>query len=184
MGKIQRIEVENFKSYAGQQTIGPFQNFTAVIGPNGSGKSNLMDAISFVLGIRARHLRSQELKDLIFKSDESQSMRTRACVTLVYDIAEGEVDNMDEGDELKFTRIVSPSGVGSYRINDREVTWDDYDKTLRSIGILVKARNFLVFQGDVESVASKSPRELTLYFEQISGYQFTLNYITTLWRAS
>lgn len=38
MGKLIRIEVENFKSYKGQQTIGPFHQFTSVIGPNGSGK--------------------------------------------------------------------------------------------------------------------------------------------------
>ncbi|CAB1120002.1 unnamed protein product [Ectocarpus sp. CCAP 1310/34] len=49
------------------------------------------------------------------------------------------------------------------------VTWESYEKRLRSIGVLVKARNFLVFQGDVESIASKSPKELTQLFEQISG---------------
>lgn len=33
-----RLELLNFKSYKGAQTIGPFlHNFTAVIGPNGSG---------------------------------------------------------------------------------------------------------------------------------------------------
>ena len=37
------------------------------------------------------------------------------------------------------------------------------------IGVLLKARNFLVFQGDVEAVASKSPQELTKLLEQISG---------------
>jgi structural maintenance of chromosome 1 len=36
-----RLEVENFKSYKGKQTIGPFTRFTAVIGPNGSGMSVL-----------------------------------------------------------------------------------------------------------------------------------------------
>ena len=45
MGRLIKIEAENFKSYAGKQIIGPFKDFTAVIGPNGSGKSNLMDAI-------------------------------------------------------------------------------------------------------------------------------------------
>lgn len=50
-----------------------------------------------------------------------------------------------------------------------QVTWESYEKRLRSIGVLVKARNFLVFQGDVESIASKSPKELTQLFEQISG---------------
>jgi structural maintenance of chromosome 1 len=33
----------------------------------------------------------------------------------------------------------------------------------------VKAKNFLVFQGDVEAVASQSPRELSRLIEQISG---------------
>ena len=34
---------------------------------------------------------------------------------------------------------------------------------------MVKARNFLVFQGDVESLASKSQDELTAVLEQVSG---------------
>lgn len=38
-----------------------------------------------------------------------------------------------------------------------------------SHNILVKAKNFLVFQGDVEAVASQSPRELSRLIEQISG---------------
>lgn len=37
MGRIDRLELENFKSYAGKQVIGPFKSFTAIIGPNGSG---------------------------------------------------------------------------------------------------------------------------------------------------
>ena len=40
---------------------------------------------------------------------------------------------------------------------------------LKDIGILVKARNFLVFQGDVEGVVNKSPKDLTAMFEIISG---------------
>jgi len=43
MGRIDRLETVNFKSWGGKQTIGPFGGFTAIIGPNGAGKSNLMD---------------------------------------------------------------------------------------------------------------------------------------------
>lgn len=35
---LNRLQVENFKSYKGKQTIGPFSKFTAVIGPNGAGE--------------------------------------------------------------------------------------------------------------------------------------------------
>ncbi len=39
MGYLERLELENFKSYKGLQTIGPFKTFTAIIGPNGAGQS-------------------------------------------------------------------------------------------------------------------------------------------------
>lgn len=37
MGRLIRLELENFKSYKGLQVIGPFKRFTAIIGPNGAG---------------------------------------------------------------------------------------------------------------------------------------------------
>ena len=62
------LTVKNFKSYAGEHTIGPFKDFTAIIGPNGSGKSNLMDAISFALCVQSAALRGNKLRDLIHDS--------------------------------------------------------------------------------------------------------------------
>ncbi|KAM1031996.1 hypothetical protein ACFX2C_035715 [Malus domestica] len=162
-GKILRLELENFKSYKGFQTIGPFYDFTAIIGPNGAGKSNLMDAISFVLGVRTGHLRGAQLKDLIYAFDdrEKDQKGRRAFVRLVYQLASGS--------ELQFTRAITGGAGSEYRIDGASVTWEEYNAKLRSLGILVKARNFLVFQGDVESIASKNPKELTALLEQISG---------------
>jgi structural maintenance of chromosome 1 len=37
MGYIRELRLENWKSYGGKQTIGPFHGFTAIIGPNGAG---------------------------------------------------------------------------------------------------------------------------------------------------
>ena len=75
---ITRMVLENFKSYAGVQNIGPFHHsFSSVVGsfmthvkpalcsscsqflagPNGSGKSNVIDAMLFVFGKRAKQLR-------------------------------------------------------------------------------------------------------------------------------
>lgn len=72
MGKLIKLELENFKSYNGKQIIGPFDQFTSIIGPNGSGKSNLMDAISFVLGVNSSHLRSSHLVDLINRRSDAE----------------------------------------------------------------------------------------------------------------
>lgn len=139
-GRIHRLELENFKSYKGHQVIGPFKNFTAIIGPNGAGKSNLMDAISFVLGVRSMQLRGAQLKDLIYAFDdkEREVKGRKAFVKLVFITSTGE--------ELEFTRGISPAGSSEYKLNRKNVTWDEYNEKMKSLGILVKARNFLVFQ--------------------------------------
>ena len=52
---IERVELENFKSYYGNKVIGPLhKNFMSVVGPNGSGKSNLIESLLFVFGKRAK----------------------------------------------------------------------------------------------------------------------------------
>ena len=71
-GRVKELIIENFKSYRGKETIGPFKDFTTIIGPNGSGKSNLMDAISFVLGVRTGVLRGNSLRELIFVNTDSE----------------------------------------------------------------------------------------------------------------
>jgi structural maintenance of chromosome 1 len=60
--------------------------------------------------------------------------------------------------------------VTEYRVNEKIVSYVDYNDYLEKENILVKARNFLVFQGDVEAIASQSPKDLTKLIEQISGY--------------
>lgn len=161
------LEIENFKSYSGQQTIGPFRDFTSVIGPNGSGKSNLMDAISFVLGVQSRDLRSSQMKDLIFRPPgKILRQDLRACVTLYFQ-QEDEDNESGEPMEIAYSRAISPQGVGEYIVNGKTVTYAKYEERLADIGVLVKARNFLVFQGDVESIARKTPKEMVTLLEQI-----------------
>jgi len=169
MGRLVQLELENFKSYEGKQVVGPFSDFTCVIGPNGSGKSNMMDAVSFVLGVQSRNLRATHLKDLIFRKDADAPPARKASVKLIYQVSEDEVKDKAAGKEIHFTRSITSSGVSTYRLDNKDVTFEVYETTLKEIGVLVKARNFLVFQGDVESVASKSPAELTKLLEQISG---------------
>lgn len=70
-GRVKELVIQDFKSYKGKETVGPFKDFTTIIGPNGSGKSNLMDAISFVLGVRTGVLRGNSLKELIYVNTDS-----------------------------------------------------------------------------------------------------------------
>ncbi|CAL5866157.1 uncharacterized protein PFLUO_LOCUS364 [Penicillium psychrofluorescens] len=183
MGKLIRLELFNFKSYKGHHVL-LFGDayFTSIIGPNGSGKSNSMDAISFVLGIKSSHLRSTNLRDLVYRgrvlrehpaegaeaNNENASQDPSgandpktAWVMAVYED--------DAGEEQQWRRSITSQGVSEYRINSRTVTAQQYNEALEAENILIRARNFLVFQGDVEAIASQSPRDLTRLIEQISG---------------
>lgn len=169
-GFLERIELDNFKSYGGSVVVGPFKGFNAVIGTNGSGKSNLMDAISFVLGVRTSQLRGNQLRDLVYRDlsnpDDDPSNR-KAVVKLFYKKdADGDESRRNM---IEFSRTVTLSGSSEYRVNGKTMSLNRYNDELAKIGILVKARNFLVFQNEVESIASKSPKELTTMFEEVSG---------------
>jgi structural maintenance of chromosome 1 len=52
----------------------------------------------------------------------------------------------DDGTEMHLQRSITPAGASEYRLNGRSASWDDFNKQLLQIGVLVKARNFLVFQ--------------------------------------
>jgi len=164
-GRLERLELDNFKSYAGRHTI-PFTGFSAVIGPNGSGKSNLLDAISFVLGVKARSVRGADLRDLIYKKqdesvDDVEAAKRTAYVEMVYR-DKNEVESV-------FRRAISPSGSSTFSLNGSRMAFSTYKEQLENMGISIEAKNFLVFQGDVENIAQKSPKELTELFEVISG---------------
>lgn len=167
LGHIEKIVLENFKSYAGRHEIGPFDKFTCIIGPNGSGKSNVMDAISFCLGIRAKHLRGDKLRDLVYRREEEdvESNTRSARVTIVFRGAKGE--------EIHIGRQINQRGEGAYRygINGhvRNVGFDDFVGYLAEQNIFIKARNFLVFQGDVMELARRQGTDLTGMLETISG---------------
>uniref|UniRef100_A0A673NNL0 Structural maintenance of chromosomes protein n=1 Tax=Sinocyclocheilus rhinocerous TaxID=307959 RepID=A0A673NNL0_9TELE len=122
-------------------------------------KSNLMDAISFVLAEKTSNLRVKTLKDLIHGAPVGKPAANRAFVSMVY--------CEDNGDECTFTRVIIGSS-SEYRINNKVVGLSEYSEELEKLGILIKARNFLVFQGAVESIAMKNPKERTTLFEEIS----------------
>ncbi|KAG5220706.1 Structural maintenance of chromosomes protein [Salix suchowensis] len=140
-----------------------------------------MDAISFVLGVKSAQLRSSQLKDLVYRGrrlgrngaegseaqeeDEGKRERERGrprrlgswpCIQIQKRKVEIPANDIDHG-------------ASEYKLNNKVVTYTAYNAALVSHNILVKAKNFLVFQGDVEAVASQSPRELSRLIEQISG---------------
>jgi len=127
-----------------------------------------MDAISFVLGVRTNQLRGSQLRDLIHKADTTQPTFKSAYVELVYVSSSGST--------IRFRRSINgTTGIADYGIDGKFVKADTYHQHLKTLGINARTKNFLVFQGDVEQIAQKSPKELTQLFEQISGSSETEN---------
>ncbi|GMK58711.1 hypothetical protein CspeluHIS016_0601530 [Cutaneotrichosporon spelunceum] len=185
---LRRLELSNFKSYRGAQVIDFGDDpFTCIIGPNGSGKSNLMDAISFVLGIKSAQLRSTKLADLVYRGrkaaegaqelgldveiPETQQTQSQLGPNDARNASVAIVFEDDSGKEWNFKRTMSASGSAAsvYSLNSKTVSWTDYNKQLEKFNILVKAKNFLVFQGDVENVASQDSKKLSELIDRISG---------------
>ncbi|KAI2501595.1 SMC proteins Flexible Hinge Domain [Fragilaria crotonensis] len=84
---ITKMVLENFKSYAGIREIGPFHKcFSSIVGPNGSGKSNVIDAMLFVFGKRAKKLRLNKVSELIHKSSAVKDARSAQVSVYFQDI--------------------------------------------------------------------------------------------------
>ena len=112
-------------------------------------------------------------------------MAHRASVSFVYSYEDLKQDqdkdsdsasssgdsSSDIGKEIKFTRTVIGSS-SEYRIDGKTTNGVDYQNELEKIGIYLKAKNFLVYQGQVESIAIKNAKEITQVFEEISRFFF------------
>ena len=97
----------------------------------------------------------------------------KATVKLFYKKPERQV--------IAFSRTVMLAGSSKYSVNGKKTNLEEYNKELAKIGILDKARNFFVLQNEVESIASKSAKELTAKFEEVGSQLNIMKSSTRLW---
>ncbi|KAJ2795906.1 Structural maintenance of chromosomes protein 4, partial [Coemansia furcata] len=175
---ITQMVLENFKSYAGRQVIGPFHRVT-IVGPNGSGKSNVIDALLFVFGYRANKIRQGKLSELIHSSKNAGQL-SQCSVEVhfkeVVDSADGSSSVDVEGSELVVTRTATQSNQSKYMVNGSSSSYTEVTTLLRSKGIDLDHKRFLILQGEVENISQmkamgQSENEVGLleYLEDIIG---------------
>ncbi|MES1903361.1 MAG: Structural maintenance of chromosomes protein 1B [Paramarteilia canceri] len=153
------VSVNSFKSYSKPALVAPLSPFCAAVGPNGSGKSNLSDAIRFALGEKPHHLRVARLADLI-SNLQIESNNQITSVTLFINNA---------GTIQQFKREISSSFTSVYSIDGEIMQNKEYLAELAKVGLSLRSSSFIVYQGTVESIAIKSPKELSQLFEEQSG---------------
>ncbi|XP_024540797.1 structural maintenance of chromosomes protein 4-like [Selaginella moellendorffii] len=158
---IKEMEMDNFKSYAGKQRVGPFHKcFSAVVGPNGSGKSNVIDALLFVFGRRAKQMRLNKVSELIHNSTYHLNL-DKAQVSVHFQ----EIVDLDDetyepvpGSDFVITRAAFRDNSSKYYINDNLSSFTEVTKKLRGKGIDLDNNRFLILQGEVEQISLMKPK--------------------------
>ncbi|KAA6398899.1 MAG: putative Structural maintenance of chromosomes protein 4 [Streblomastix strix] len=158
---IHQIDVENFKSYLGRHTIGPFNtSFSCIIGPNGSGKSNIIDALLFVFGFKARNMRMKKVEELIYTGKGKEGV-LEATVTIhfvrtVYSSGAPRAKYIRETHFTVSRTVRRGKQIQStYRVNDKVSTLENITKLLKEThNFDVRNNRFMILQGEVEAIAT------------------------------
>nr|XP_057935119.1 structural maintenance of chromosomes protein 4 [Doryrhamphus excisus] len=170
---ITHLVNRNFKSYAGQQILGPFhKRFSCIIGPNGSGKSNVIDSMLFVFGYRAQKIRSKKLSVLIHSSDQHKDVQSCTVEVHFQKIIDKEGDDYEVIPSSKFyvSRTANKDNSSAYYINGKKATFKEVGALLRSHGIDLDHNRFLILQGEVEQIAMMKPKGQTEHDEGMLEY--------------
>uniref|UniRef100_A0A4W6BU30 Structural maintenance of chromosomes protein n=1 Tax=Lates calcarifer TaxID=8187 RepID=A0A4W6BU30_LATCA len=170
---ITHLVNRNFKSYAGEQILGPFhKRFSCIIGPNGSGKSNVIDSMLFVFGYRAQKIRSKKLSVLIHSSDKHKDVQSCTVEVHFQKIIDKEGDDYEVIPNSKFyvSRTANKDNSSAYHINGKKATFKEVGALLRSHGIDLDHNRFLILQGEVEQIAMMKPKGQTEHDEGMLEY--------------
>lgn len=173
------LVLTNFKSYAGQQIVGPFHaSFSSVVGPNGSGKSNVIDALLFVFGFRASKMRQGKISALIHNSVDHPDLpycEVEVHFQEVVDLPTGQHEIVPDS-QLIISRKAFKNNTSKYYMNGKESSFNTVGAFLRDRGVDLDHKRFLILQGEVESISqmkSKAANEhedgLLEYLEDIIG---------------
>lgn len=158
---IREMVMENFKSYAGEQRVGPFhKSFSAVVGPNGSGKSNVIDAMLFVFGKRAKQMRLNKVSELIHNSSNHQNLEKASVSVHFQEIIDLDGENYEpvKGSDFVVTRVAFRDNSSKYYINNRGSNFTEVTKKLRLKGVDLDNNRFLILQGEVEQISLMKPK--------------------------
>ncbi|KAJ2976361.1 hypothetical protein NUW58_g8105 [Xylaria curta] len=176
---ITHLILNNFKSYAGRQEVGPFHaSFSSVVGPNGSGKSNVIDSLLFVFGFRASKMRQGKISALIHNSAQYPDLdhcEVAVHFQEVMDLPGGGTEIIPDS-QLVISRKVFKNNSSKYYINGKESNFTIVTTLLRDRGVDLDHKRFLILQGEVESIAQMKPKAanehddgLLEYLEDIIG---------------
>lgn len=165
--RLQKLEINGFKSFASKTEIVFNPGITAIVGPNGSGKSNIADAVRWVLGEQsAKSLRGSKMEDIIFNGTEAKRSLGFCEVAVTFDNQDGMLP-IDYA-EVTIQRRVYRSGESEYLLNKTVCRLRDIIDLLRDTGI-GKEGYSIIGQGRVDAILSEKSEDRRAVFEEAVG---------------
>jgi chromosome segregation protein len=194
--RLERLEINGFKSFSDRAELSFDEGVTAIVGPNGCGKSNVADAITWVLGEQsAKSLRGDKMEDVIFGGSDARKPGGTAEVRLrltglFVPPREGdppvvespptngngnghlEVNGQGPRDlfsrDVEVTRRLYRSGESEYLIDGEACRLRDVHELLMDTGLGAKAYS-IIEQGKIGLILSSRPADRRQLIEEAAG---------------
>ena len=172
--RIKQLELLGFKSFRNKTVLTFPAGITAIVGPNGCGKSNVVDALRWVLGEQSpRHLRGQEMGDVVFAGNEGNAPLGMAEVSLLLenaasDSASGNGGSLGNWTEMMVSRRYFRSGESEYLLNKISCRLRDIVEFFLGTGAGTKAYS-IIEQGRVDHLINAKPEEIRALVDEAAG---------------
>jgi chromosome segregation protein len=194
--RLERLEINGFKSFSDRSELAFDKGVTAIVGPNGCGKSNVADAITWVMGEQsAKSLRGERMEDVISNGSDARKPSAAAEVRLrfsgvvktvsapVLEVAGVGANLVDEAAgrsvsaeeliqsvarEVEVTRRLYRSGESEYLIDGQVARLRDVHELLMDTGLGAKAYS-IIEQGKIGMILSTRPTDRRQLIEEAAG---------------
>ena len=119
--RLERLEINGFKSFSDRSELAFDKGVTAIVGPNGCGKSNVADAITWVMGEQsAKSLRGERMEDVIFSGSDARKPTAAAEVRLRFS---GVLQDAHRPGVSRLASTTARTGISDGRQRQRPREW-------------------------------------------------------------
>jgi chromosome segregation protein len=168
--RLTKIKLAGFKSFVDPTQVSFPSNLTGVVGPNGCGKSNVIDAVRWVMGeLSAKHLRGDNMADVIFNGSSARKPVGTASVELVFDNSDGKIGGAYASyNEISLKRQVARDGSSGYYINGARCRRKDITQLFLGTGL--GSRSYAIIeQGTISRVIEAKAEDMRAFVEEAAG---------------
>ncbi len=164
------LRLNGFKSFVDRTELDIQPGLTGIVGPNGCGKSNLVEALRWVMGAsNARHLRGEQMDDVIFSGTSKRPGRNHAEVAIVLNNPDATAPApYSTVPEIEIVRRIDRDQGSSYTINGRGVRARDVQVLFADLTSGASSAA-MVGQGRVTTIINAKPSDRRALLEEAAG---------------